>query len=41
MTVKLGITLAYARSKGFSAAIALAASMVALVISMVVAWLAL
>jgi hypothetical protein len=33
MAVKLGITLAYARSEGRSAAIALGASMVALAIS--------
>jgi hypothetical protein len=33
MAVKLGITLAYAREKGRSAAIALGASMVALAIS--------
>jgi len=39
MTVKLGITLAYARSKGTSAALALGASMVALAIAMIVAWL--
>jgi uncharacterized membrane protein (DUF4010 family) len=39
MAVKLGITLAYARSKGTSAALALAASMVALVVSISVAWL--
>ena len=39
MAVKLGITLAYARSKGKSAALALAASMVALIGSIVVAWL--
>ena len=38
MSVKLGITLAYARSKGISAAIALAASMVALAITMAVGW---
>ncbi|MEO8547608.1 MAG: DUF4010 domain-containing protein [Sphingomicrobium sp.] len=38
MTVKLGITLAYARSKGISAALALGASMVALAITMAVAW---
>ena len=30
MAVKLGITLAYARSKGYSAALALGASMIAL-----------
>tara|TARA_R110002072_G_scaffold38314_1_gene110866 strand:- start:903 stop:2153 length:1251 start_codon:yes stop_codon:yes gene_type:complete len=34
MTVKLGITIAYARSKGKSAAIALAASMLALAVSL-------
>jgi len=39
MTVKLGITLAYARSKGTSAALALGASMAALAIAMIVAWL--
>jgi len=39
MGVKLGITLAYARSKGTSAALALGASMVALAIAMIVAWL--
>jgi uncharacterized membrane protein (DUF4010 family) len=38
MAVKLGITLAYARSKGVSAALALGASMVALASSMAVAW---
>ena len=38
MFVKLGITLAYARSKGTSAALALAASMVALAVTMAVAW---
>ena len=39
MAVKLGITLAYARSRGKSAALALAASMVALVGSIGFAWL--
>jgi len=38
MTVKLGITLVYARSKGVSAALALAASMVALAITMALGW---
>ena len=38
MTVKLGITLAYARSKGISAALALGASMVALAITIALAW---
>jgi uncharacterized membrane protein (DUF4010 family) len=38
MTVKLGITLAYARSKGASAALALGASMVTLAITMAIAW---
>jgi uncharacterized membrane protein (DUF4010 family) len=38
MTVKLGVTLAYARSKGRSAALALAASMAALALSIAVAW---
>jgi hypothetical protein len=37
MTVKLGITLAYARSKGISAALALLASMAALAVSIGVA----
>jgi uncharacterized membrane protein (DUF4010 family) len=36
MSVKLGVTLAYARSKGVSAALALGASMVALAASLVV-----
>ena len=39
MAVKLGITLAYARSKGRSAAMALLASMVALAVSIDVAWM--
>jgi uncharacterized membrane protein (DUF4010 family) len=39
MTVKLGITLAYARSKGISAALALGSSMVALAASIAIAWL--
>ena len=38
MTVKLGITLAYARSKGISAALSLGASMVVLAITIAVAW---
>jgi uncharacterized membrane protein (DUF4010 family) len=38
MSVKLGITLAYARSKGVSAAIALGASMAALALTIGVAW---
>jgi len=38
MAVKLGITLAYARSKGLSAALALGASMAALASSIAVAW---
>jgi uncharacterized membrane protein (DUF4010 family) len=38
MTVKVGITLAYARSKGISAALALGASMVVLAITIAVAW---
>ena len=38
MTVKIGVTLAYARSKGTSAAIALGASTLVLVGSLVVAW---
>ncbi len=39
MSVKLGITMVYACSKGKSAALALGASMIALVISIAVAWL--
>lgn len=39
MAVKLGITLAYARRKGRSAALALAASMATLAASLVVGWL--
>ena len=39
MAVKLGITLAYARSKGTAAALALAASMVALAATIVIGWL--
>jgi uncharacterized membrane protein (DUF4010 family) len=39
MTVKLGITLAYARSKGYSAALALGASMIALAATIGIAWL--
>lgn len=39
MSVKLGITLAYARKKGAGAALALAASMAALTASLVVGWL--
>jgi uncharacterized membrane protein (DUF4010 family) len=39
MTVKLGITLAYARSKGLSAALALGASMLALAASLGVGWM--
>jgi threonine dehydrogenase-like Zn-dependent dehydrogenase len=39
MTVKLGITLVYARSKAKSAALALGASMAALAVSIVVTWL--
>ena len=38
MTVKLGITLAYARSRGKEAALALLASMAALAMSLVVGW---
>ena len=38
MAVKLGVTIAYARSAGTTAAIALGASMVALAISIAVAW---
>jgi uncharacterized membrane protein (DUF4010 family) len=39
MSVKLGITLVYARSKGKSAAIALGASIVTLLITIAVAWI--
>ena len=39
MSVKLGVTLAYARSKGLSSALALGASMVALAVSLVVGWM--
>ena len=39
MAVKIGVTLAYARAKGASAAIALGASTAALVISLGVAWI--
>ena len=39
MSVKLGITIAYGRSRGTSAALALGASMAALAVSLVVAWL--
>jgi uncharacterized membrane protein (DUF4010 family) len=39
MAVKLGITIAYARSKSLSSALALLASMVALAISLVVGWM--
>ena len=39
MAVKLGITLAYARGKGLSAALALGASMVALVAAIVIGWM--
>ena len=39
MTVKLGITLAYARGKGVGAALALLASMAALAMSLVVGWM--
>ncbi|HET9354012.1 MAG TPA: DUF4010 domain-containing protein, partial [Sphingomicrobium sp.] len=38
MSVKLGVTLAFARSKGVGAALALGASMFALAISLVVGW---
>jgi uncharacterized membrane protein (DUF4010 family) len=39
MSVKLGVTLAYARGKGMSAALALGASMVALAVSLAVGWM--
>jgi uncharacterized membrane protein (DUF4010 family) len=39
MAVKIGVTLAYARKNGLSAAIALGASTIALAISMGVAWI--
>jgi hypothetical protein len=38
MAVKIGITLAYARSKGISAAIAMTASVAALAIMIGLAW---
>lgn len=41
MSVKLGVTLAYARGKGTGAALALGASMAALAASLVVGWLGL
>lgn len=39
MSVKLGITLAYARSRGTGAALALGASVVGLAVTIVIAWL--
>jgi uncharacterized membrane protein (DUF4010 family) len=39
MAVKLGVTLAYARSKGVETAFALGTSMVALAVSLVVGWM--
>ena len=39
MAVKLGITIAYARSHARKAALALGASMAALAVSLVVGWL--
>lgn len=39
MSVKLGVTLAYARGKGKTAALALAASMAALAATLVIGWL--
>lgn len=41
MAVKLGVTLAYARGKGTSAALALGASMVALAVSLIAGWMVL
>ena len=41
MAVKLGITLAYARSKGRSAALALGASMAALAVTIAIGWVSL
>lgn len=41
MTVKLGITLAYAGRRGRSAAVALVASMIALLVSLVAGWVTL
>jgi len=38
MAVKIGITLVYARGKGVSAAVAMAASVVVLAASIAVAW---
>lgn len=39
MSVKLGVTLAYARGKGLGAAMALGSSMAALAVSLVVGWM--
>jgi uncharacterized membrane protein (DUF4010 family) len=39
MSVKLGVTLAYARGKGISAALALGASMIALAMSLALGWM--
>jgi len=39
MSVKLGVTLAYARSKGREAALALGASIVALALSLIIGWI--
>ena len=39
MSVKVGVTLAYARGRGISAALALGASMIALVVSIAVGWM--
>ena len=41
MAVKLGVTIAFARAKGVSAALALGASMAALAVSLVVGWIGL
>jgi hypothetical protein len=38
MAVKIGITLVYARSRGMSAAVAMAASVVALAVMIALAW---
>ncbi|HEU4956153.1 MAG TPA: hypothetical protein VFT40_00855, partial [Sphingomicrobium sp.] len=39
MTVKLGVTLAYSRAKGTTAAAALGVSMLALAATLVIGWL--
>jgi len=39
MSVKLGVTMAYARGKGLPASLALGASMIALAVSLIVGWM--